>query len=99
MRKIQNLKSLQFSTDFTTVSSRLLEWNKRKPIPELKEMMLAVQRWFFYTHELETSEWYWEKSLEEYRSDKLRAIERAKRAEKELEEVRKELDNYKKTYG
>jgi hypothetical protein len=99
MRKIQNLKSIQFSNDFTVISSRILEWKKRKPIPELDELIEAVQSWFFYTHELETTQWYWEKSIEEYRSSKLRALDRARRAEKELEEVKKELDNYKKAYG
>lgn len=99
MRKIQNLKSIQFSTDFTLISTQLLEWKKKKPIPALNDVIDAVQSWFFYTHELETTQWYWEKSIEDYRSQKLRAIERARRAEKKLQEVEEELKKYKQTYG
>ena len=41
----------------------------------------------------------WEKSISEYRADKLRAIERARRAELKLEKVEKELQKYKLAYG
>jgi len=99
MRKIQNLKSIQFSNDFATVSTQLLKWKKSKPVPILNDMIDAVTSWYFYTHELETSQEMWEKSLEEYRADKLRAIERARRAEAKLEKVEKELQKYKTTYG
>jgi len=99
MRKIQNLKSIQFSNDFEIVSTRLLDWKKKKPIPELDEMISAVTSWYSYTHELETNEWYREKIIEEFRSDKLRAIERARKAEEKLAEVEKELEKYKVTYG
>ena len=99
MRKIQNLKSIQFSNDFAVISNQLLEWNKKKPIPAISNMIKAVNSWFFYTHELESTQWHWEKSLEEYRSDKLRAIERARKAEEKLEKVEQELNKYKQTYG
>jgi hypothetical protein len=99
MKKIQNLKSLQFSVDFEIVSTRLLDWKKKKPIPELDEMITAVTSWYSYTHELETNEWYRERIIEEFRSDKLRAIERARKAEEKLAEVEKELQKYKIAYG
>jgi hypothetical protein len=99
MRKIQNLKSIQFSNDFAVISNQLLEWNKKKPIPIISKMIEAVNSWFFYTHELETTQWHWEKSLEQYRTDKIRAIQRARKAEKKLELVEQELKKYKKTYG
>ena len=99
MKKIQNLKSIEFSNDFSIVSSKLLEWKKKKPIPELDEIISAVTNWYFYTHELETNQWYKDKIVEEYRADKLRAIERARKAEAKLEEVEKELAKYKIAYG
>jgi hypothetical protein len=34
------------------------------------------------------AQYYYEKSLESYRADKLRAIERARRVEEELEELK-----------
>lgn len=99
MRKIQNLKSIQFSNDFAIISSQLLEWNKKKPIPAITKMIEAVNSWFFYTHELESTQWHWEKSIEQYRSDKLRAVQRARRAEERLQKVEQELNKYKQTYG
>lgn len=99
MRKIQNLKSLQFSNDFEIIASRVLEWKRRKPIPELDQLIDAINSWYFYTHELETNEWYRERIIEEFRSDKLRAIERARKAEEKLAEVEKELQKYKIAYG
>lgn len=99
MRKVQNLKSIQFSNDFSTVSRQLIEWKKKKPVPALDKMIEAVTSWYFYTHELEVNQEMWEKSLSEYRADKLRAIERARRAEAKLEKVEKELQKYKIAYG
>lgn len=99
MKKIQNLKTIQFSNDFEIVSSRLLDWKKKKPVPALDEMIAAVTSWYSYTHELETNEWYREKIIEEFRADKLRAIERARKAEKKLAEVEEELKKYKIAYG
>lgn len=99
MKKIKNLKSLQFSNDFEIISTRLLEWKKRKPIPELDELIEAVLSWYTYTFELENNEWYRDKIIEEYRADKLRAIERARKAEEKLDKVEKELEKYKIAYG
>tara|TARA_Y100000004_G_C8595655_1_gene278368 strand:- start:28 stop:327 length:300 start_codon:yes stop_codon:yes gene_type:complete len=99
MDKIKLLKEIEFSNNFEIVSSRLLEWKKKKSIPELEEMIEAVTKWYFYTFELETNERLKDKIVEEYRADKLRAIERARKSEAKLEEVEKELNKYKIAYG
>lgn len=99
MEKIKLLKEIEFSNNFAIVSSRLLEWNKKKPMPELNEMISAVTKWYFYTFELENNDNIRDKIISEYRADKLRAIERARKAEEKLEKVEKELEKYKIAYG
>lgn len=96
MRKLQNLKSIEYMANFETMAQTLLEWNKVKPTEKVKEMIAALNGSLFYTHELETNQYYWEKSIEQYRADKLRAVERARAAEKKVEELEKELAVYKK---
>lgn len=45
----------------------------------------------FYVHNLITNERLYEQSLSEYRSDKIRAVERARLAEKKIEELEQEI--------
>ena len=45
----------------------------------------------FYVHNIITNERLYEQSLSEYRSDKIRAVERARIAEKKIEELEKEI--------
>lgn len=96
MNKVQNLKSIEYMANFQTMADTLLEWNKIKPTETVREMIAALNSSLFYTHELETNQYYWEKSIEQYRADKLRAVERARAAEKKVEELEKELAIYKK---
>ena len=58
-------------------------------------MYFAWQDVGFYVHTLITNERLYEQSLSEYRSDKIRAVQRAIEAETKLEELKKELDKYK----
>ena len=99
MRKVENLKSLEFSNNFSLISQTLLKWKSAKSLPLLDDLIKAVTSWFIYTQELETNKYYYEKIIEEYRSDKNRAVSRARLSEEKLEKVKKELDKYKKAYG
>ena len=99
MRKVENLKSIEFSNNFSLISQTLLKWKKAKSLPLLDDLIKAVTSWFIYTHELETNKYYYEKIIEEYRSDKNRAVSRARISEEKLEKIKKELDKYKKAYG
>tara|TARA_Y100000114_G_C11578654_1_gene239960 strand:- start:295 stop:594 length:300 start_codon:yes stop_codon:yes gene_type:complete len=99
MRKVENLKSLEFSNNFSLISQTLLKWKRAKSLPLLDDLIKAVTSWFIYTHELETNKYYYEKIIEEYRSDKNRAVSRARISEEKLEKIKKELDKYKKAYG
>ena len=98
-KKINNLKQLEFENNFTFLAKTFLELKKKNKSKRVDEMIEALNGIFHYTHNLEQDQYYWDKSLSMLRSDKIRAIERARRSESELAEVKDKLKNYIKTYG
>ena len=95
-RKLNNLKEGEYYVNFNFVGEYIIKSKKAKPENEaIKEMYFAWQDVGFYVHTLITNERLYEQSLSEYRSDKIRAVQRAIEAETKLEELKKELDKYK----
>jgi len=89
-KKIQNLKEMEYYGNFNLVGEILLALKKKYPNNEkLKEAVEAMTQIGFFVTEMMQNQYFFDKSLEEYRSDKLRAIERARRVEKEIEELKK----------
>lgn len=96
-KKVENLKSITYSNNFEFIGQMLIDLKdknkgKKSVLEKIKLMSNALIEMYFYTHNLEQDQYYVDKIIAEYRADKLRAIERARRAEAELEK-------YKKTYG
>lgn len=90
-KKMQNLKELEYYGNFNLVGEMLLALKKKYPDNEkLKEAVEAMTQIGFFVTEMMQNQYFYDKSLEEYRSDKLRAIERARRAEAALEEHQKQ---------
>lgn len=96
MNKVKLLKSIDYMSSFQLVSETILDWKKKKDMPILDRMAKALSECYFYTNELERQEWYWNKTIEEYRADKLRAVLRAREAEKKVEELEKRIEQYKR---
>lgn len=95
-KKLNNLKEGEYYANFNFVGEYIIKSKKAKPENEaIKEMYFAWQDVGFYVHTLITNERLYEQSLSEYRSDKIRAVQRAIEAETKLEELKKELDKYK----
>ena len=95
-RKLNNLKEGEYYANFNFVGEYIIKSKKAKPENEaIKEMYFAWQDVGFYVHTLITNERLYEQSLSEYRSDKIRAVQRAIEAETKLEELKKELHKYK----
>ena len=94
-KKIHNLKHIRYLTDFEVISNNLLKWKKAKPIKELDDMIDAIISINYYITAIYQNELYHEESQAEYRSAKLRAIDRASKAEKKVQELEKELEKYK----
>ena len=99
-KKLNNIKEGEYYGNFNLVGEYIVKSRKAKPENKpLNEMYFAWQEVGFYVHNLITNERLYEQSLSEYRSDKIRAVERARIAEKKIEELEKEISKYKTLYG
>tara|TARA_R100000278_G_scaffold121190_1_gene104535 strand:+ start:252 stop:563 length:312 start_codon:yes stop_codon:yes gene_type:complete len=95
-KKIHNLKHLNYLANFDIISNILLEQQKVKPTKKVDKLIKAIIDINYYITEIYTNELYFNAALNEYRSSKLRAIDRAVKAEKKVEELEKELSKLKK---
>lgn len=95
-KKVHNLKHLRYLADFEIISNNLLKWSKVKSIKELDDMIDAIISINYYITEIYMNELYHAEAQSEYLSAKLRAVERASKAEKKVEELEKELLKLKK---
>ena len=89
-KKIQNLKELEYYGNFNLVGEILIKLKKKYPENEkIKEAVEAMGQVGVFVTELMSNSYFHDKVIEDYRSQKLRAIERARKAEQELEEIKK----------
>ena len=73
-------------TNAEIVNNILLEYQKKNPTNEKLETLInAVVQIHFYVTELQNDRHLLMLSIDEYRADKLRAVERARKAESKLE--------------
>lgn len=87
-KKMQNLKEMEYYGNFNLVGEVLLKLKKKYPNNEtLNDAVSAMTQIGFFVTEMMQNQYYYEKSLESYRSDKLRAIERARRVEEEMQKL------------
>lgn len=99
-KKLNNIKEGEYYGNFNLVGEYIVKSRKAKPENKaINEMYFAWQEVGFYVHNLITNERLYEQSLSEYRSDKIRAVERARTAEQKIEELEKEISKYKTLYG
>jgi len=84
-KKIQNLKEMEYYSNFNFVGDILLRLKKKYPDNEqIQDATEAMTQIGFYVQDLISNQYWYEHSLNQYRADKTRAIERARRAEKQL---------------
>ena len=94
--KIENLKDIEYYSNFESLSTILLEWNKKKQNAQLDECIRAMTQIGFYVNELQSDRWAYKKSFSEYRADKLRAVERARKTDELALKLQAENDKLKK---
>ncbi len=95
--KIKNLKEIEYITNFNLLGEHIVKNRKAKPNNKaLDEMYYALQSIGFYVHNLITEERLYEQSLSEFRADKIRAVERARRSELKIIELEQKLQKLKK---
>jgi len=88
--KIALQKEIEYYNNFEIVGKTIIKWRKLKPDnKDINAIYKAWQQVGFYAHELIENQTYFNKSLEEYRFDKNRAVLRARNAEKQLDKILK----------
>ena len=81
-KKLDGLKDLQYITNAEIANKILLDYQKKSPNNnDLETLINAVMQIQFYVHELQNDKHLLQLAMSEYRNDKIRAIERARRAE------------------
>lgn len=95
-KKINNIKEAEYYTNFNLVGENIIKSRKLKPENKaLNEMYFSWQEVGFYVHNLIGSERLYNDSLSEYRSDKIRAVERARVAEDKVKGLEEEIQRLK----
>jgi len=95
-KKIHNLKHLKYLANFDIIANTFLDWQEKKPNDTVEKLMGSLIDINYYITEIYKNELYYNESLNEYRADKLRAIDRAQKAEKKVEELEQEILKLKK---
>jgi len=95
-KKIHNLKHLKYLANFDIIANTFLDWQEKKPNDTVEKLMGSLIDINYYITEIYKNELYYNESLNEYRADKLRAIDRAQKAEKKVEELEEEILKLKK---
>ena len=92
-KKLNNLREAQYYGNFNLVGEHIVKSRKAKPNSEpLNDMYFAWQEVGFYVHNLIVEERLYEQSLSQYRSDKIRAVERARIAEEKIKQLEEEIE-------
>ena len=101
-KKINNFKEIEYYTNFNLVGEYIVKSRKLKPENKaLNTMYFSWQEVGFYVNNLIRNERLYDQSLSEYRNDKIRAVERARKAEQKITELEQQLEKLetKKSLG
>lgn len=94
--KAEVLKDIEYNNHTTICLEILNKWKKDSKNKELQDFILSFLETVFYTNTLQRDRFIFNKIVEEYRSDKLRAIERARRSEAEVNKLEEQIEKLKK---
>jgi len=99
-KRINILKEIEYFEDYNEVSRLILKLSDKYPDNDkIHDAVTAMARIGLYVNNMIKEQDLVEKWMTESRSDKNRALERARKADKKLEETEQQLKDYKKTYG
>lgn len=85
--KIDTLQDIKYMNNFNLMSGILLKWAKLKRNDELDSIITAMNEIAFYHLRLKEERDTLLDIVSEYRQDKNRAIQRARKAEEKLREI------------
>ncbi len=96
-KKFDNLDDLNLTTNLLVIQENVFKWCEAKPDNErLKEVRSAIIQISLLTNKLLLDRGNYHTTLEQYRTQSTRSIERARRSEEESTYLEKELEIYKK---
>lgn len=93
-KKIDNLKDLEIWSDLNFLTSIVQKQLNKKKSENLEKMSEALVRVVYYFQEYSNNIRLYKKALLDYRLQRNRAIERARKAEQELNKLIKKQNNY-----
>ncbi len=89
-RKINNLKDLEIWSDLNFLLSIVKKQIDKKKTKNLEKMSESLIRLAYYFQENTNNTRLYKEAISDYRLQKNRAIERARKAEQENEKIRKQ---------
>ena len=92
-KKIDNLKELEIWSDLNFLTSIVKKQIDKKKTENLEKMSESLVRVVFYFQEYSNNIRLYKKALLDYKLQRNRAIERARRTEKENEKLRKQNES------
>lgn len=96
-KKFDNLDDLKLTNSLLIMQENVSNWCKAKPEnKQLKEVREALLNVTFITNKLQLDRGNYHLAIDQYRSQSIRSIERARKADERIAELEKELAVYKK---
>ena len=87
----RNLLELQNNADMQMLLELIMKWTKKSESKELKAFEDALFRQLRYIQVLEDERFSFDRIISESRADKVRAVERARKADERIEELEKQI--------
>ena len=87
----RNLLELQNNVDMEMLLSLILKWTKKSESKEIKAFNDALFRQLRYIQALEDERFSFDRIISESLADKVRAVERARKADERIEELEKQI--------
>ena len=91
----RNLLELQNNADMEMLLSLILKWTKQSDSKEIKAFNDALFRQLRYIQMLEDERFSFDRIISESLADKVRAVERARKADELVESMTKELEGFR----
>lgn len=95
-RKFEVMEDLELTSNLLMIQQNVFDWCKAKPEnKKLNEVRDAIVKISLISNKMQLDKGNYHLAMEQYRSEARRAVERARKAEANIEELQKELDTYR----
>ncbi len=95
-KKFDALEDLRLQSNLLFLQEQVIEWSEQKPeSKKLNKVRDAIIQITFITNKFGLERQSFADTVDDYRSQKLRALERARKAEERVDELLKEIQKLK----